>query len=256
MTKAVTLDDILDGPKKVEIPVPGKQITNAEGMPDVAKLVFWIRPTQQPERDLAGSAARKESRLLRKKLEDPKTEEHQNLIAGELEGASIDSLRQLWVTEKVVERAVRMRNVSLEDRDYVPEPEGDGITSKNIDDYENEVEAVEEAREMSLVEAIVAAREELQKEVQNIPDDKLMDSAIPAQIEAILTRTYEYAFVCQLIRRCTFTDKKCTKPAFSDIEKVYSLKEDAMTKLTNAHMSFMLDPEQVKNLAGGLRSLT
>lgn len=252
MAKAVTLDDILVGPKKVEIPVRGKTEDNAQGMPDVAKLTLWVRAAQQPERDLAGSAARKESRLLRKKLEDPDTEEHQNLIKGELEDASVDSLRQLWVTEKIVERAVKIRGHSLEEREYVPEPEGDDITSKDVDDYENAVEAAEESREIGVVEAIVSARKELEKEVKSVPEDKLLEMAIPAQVEAILTRTYEYAFVCQLIYRCTFSDRKCTKKAFSDIEKVYSLREEAMTLLTNAHMSFMLDPEQVKNLAGGL----
>lgn len=254
MAKAVTLEDILVGPKKIEIPVHGKVEMNAEGMPDVAKLALWVRPAQQPERDLAASAARKESRLLRKKLEDTSTEEHENLVAGELEDATVESLRQLWVTEKIVDRATKIRTHSLEDREYVPEPEGDDVTSKDIDDYENELEAVEDQREMGVVEAIVAARNELQKEVEKVSEEDLRKMAVPAQIEAILTRTYEYAFVCQLIMRCTYSDRKCTKKAFSDVEKVYSLKEDAMTILTNAHMSFMLDPEQVKNLAGGLKS--
>lgn len=254
--KAVTLEDILAKPKKVEIPIPGKMSENDKGMPDFAKLVYWVRASYQPERDLAGSAARKASRTLRKSLEDPETEERQLLIIDELEEASDDALRELWVSQKVVERAARIRQASLENRDqtYVPEPDGDLITSKDMDDYENEVEEVEEQRELSVVEAVTAARDELVKEVNKLSREQLIEFAVPMQVNAQAERAYETEFVHQLIYRCTFLDSKCKKRAFDDINDVYSLKDFALIRLSNAHMSFVLDPEQVKNLAGGLRS--
>ena len=256
--KAVTLDDLMQGPKKVTIPVAGKPlvVSRKGAMPETPKIEFWVRQARQNERDLAAAAARKESRTLRKILETDGTEERQRLVLDELEGASIDSLKSLWVTEKVVERAIRLRNSSLEDREYVPEPEGDNITSKDVDNYENEVEEVEQKRELGVLEAVDAARKELEAEVEKVPNEKLMDLAIPAQIESILTRAYETEFTMQLIFRCTFEDRKCTKRAFSLVDQVYSLKEHPLTMLTNAHMSLLIDPEQVKNLAGGLNSST
>jgi hypothetical protein len=253
--KAISLDDILVKPKRVDIPIPSRLTTNEEGMPEEAKLSFWVRASRQPERDLAASAARKESRTLRKKLEDPESEEHQRLILDDLEDADDDSLRALWVNQKVIERAIRIRHASLENRDqtYIPEPEGDLITSKQIDDYENEVEEIEERREMGYLQAVEQAREELEEEVKKIDGEELLKLAIPVQIEVKVNEAYETAFVCQLVYRCTFKDQRCTKPAFSDIEQVYSLNDRAMVKLTNAHMAFLVDPEQVKNLVGGLR---
>lgn len=254
--RAITLEDILVKPKKVEIPIPGTMVSNDNEMPDTAKMVYWIRPSFQPERDLAGSAARKASRTLRKRLEDPETEERQLLVLDELEDASEDSLRELWVSQKVIERATRIRQASLENRDltFVPEPEGDLITSKDMDDYENEVEEVEERREMSVVEAVTAARDELAKEADKLSHEKLFEFAVPLQVNAQAERAYESEFVSQLIYRCTFTDTKCKKRAFSDVDEVYSLRDFALIRLSNAHMSFILDPEQVKNWAGGLKS--
>lgn len=252
--KAVTLDDIMVKPKRVDVTVHGaKAVKNSKGVLETPFLTFWCRASQQPERDLAAAAARKESRTLRKKLETDGTEERQRLVLDDLEEAPVDSLRALWVSQRLVERAVRIRNNSLEDREYVPEPEGDFITGKDVDDYENEVEEVEETRERDVFKLIEQAREELIAESEQIPESGLMEVAIPSQIEHILTKAYESEFVCQLILRCTFTDKKLTKRAFTDIEQVYALKDHALTKLTNVHMSFLLDPEQVKNLAGGLK---
>jgi hypothetical protein len=254
--KAVTLEDILVKPKKVEIPIPGKMERNDQGMPDAPKLVYWVRPSLQPERDLAGAAGRTASRMLRRKLEDPDSEERQLLVLDELEGATEDSLQELWVTQKVIERAATIRHRSLEDRDitYVPEPEGDLITGEDMDRYENEVEDVEEQREMSVLEAVTSAREELQKEVERMTPEQLREYALPLVISTQTERAYENEFVSQLIYRCTFLDNKCKKRAFTDVNQVYNLKDFALIKLSNAHMSFILDPEQVKNLAGGLKS--
>lgn len=252
--KRVTLDDILVKPKKIDIPVPNaKPVKNDQGFLETPVLTFYIRPSRQTERDLAASAARKESRTLRKKLEADGTEERERLVLDEIEDADLDSLRTLWVTEKVIERAVRIRRNSLEDRDYVQEPEGDDLTAKDLDDYENQVDEVEEQREIGVAEAINNARDELQAEVEKVSEEDLRKLAIPVQIEAVLNRLYETEFVHQLIYRCTFSDKACTKPAFGDVEQVYQLNDNAKTRLTNAHMGLMIDPEQVKNLAGGLR---
>ena len=253
--KRVTLDDILVKPQRVDITVKkGKPTKNAQGVLDYPHLTFWIRPTRQAERDISGAAARRASRTLRKSLETEGTEERETLVLDEVLDADIDSLRVLWVTEKVIERAVKLRQDSLEDREYVPEPEGDDLTSRDLDLYENEVDDAEERRELSVGEAIVRAREELEEQVKHIDEEKLRELAIPVQIESVLNRVYETEFVAQIIYRCTFNDKTCKDRAFEDIEQVYALGHEAMTKLTNAHMSFMIDPEAVKNLAGGLKS--
>jgi hypothetical protein len=255
MAKSYTLEDILQKPTKVEIPIAGTIVPAKEegGMPDVAKLTYWVRPSTQMERDLAGSAARKASRTLRKILETEGTEERQLLVLDEIEGATADSLRGLWVNERLVNRAMRIRQESLEEREYVPEPEGDIVTPKEADDYENAVEEAEDRREMDVMEAVEQAQEELSKESENIPEKDLFELAIPAQIESVLSRAYESEFTMQLIFRCTFTDKACKRKAFKDLEQVYQLKDQPLIRLTNAHMSFLLDPDKVKNLAGGLR---
>lgn len=251
--KPVTLDDLLVGPTKVEIPVHGKTVKNKDGVIDTAKITFYVRPARQSERDLAAAAARKASRTLRKKMETEGTEERENLVLAEVEDASINYLRGLWVNDKVIDRAARIRRESLEERPYIPEPEGDHITQKDMDDYENDVEDAEDGREMDVLQAIIAAREELEKEAAKLDSEKMRELAIPSQIEAQANRAYETEFALQLIYRCTFTDKKCTKQAFSDIEQVYQLKDAPLTMLTNAHMSLLIDPERIKNLAGGLR---
>lgn len=253
--KALNIEDILQGPKKVEIPVPGKTVTT-KGIAEVAKMTMWIRPAKQPERDLAASAARKESRRLRKSLEDPSTEEHQRLVVDDLEGSDIDSLRAVWVNTKVVERAVKIKRESLEERVYIEAPEHDAVTNKEMDDYEEAIDEAEEQREMSIVQAVESAQKELQEEVKKIDEKDLMDLVVPSQIESVLQQAYESEFVLQLIYRCTFQDKACTKKTFSSMEQCYQLKETPLTMLTNAHMGLLVDPEAVKNLAGGLSRLT
>ena len=250
--KALNIEDLLQGPKKVEVPVPGRTVKNKAGMPEIAKMAFWIRPARQSERDLAAAAARKESRTLRKSLEDPKSEEHQRLVVDDLEGAEIDSLRAVWVNSKVIERALKIKSASLEDRVYVEAPESEFTTNKEMDEYEQAVEDAEDDREMSVMEAVKAAQAELEKEVKKVPDTEIMALVVPAQIESVLQQAYETEFVLQLIYRCTFSDKACTKKAFSNMEQCYQLKEQPVTILTNAHMSLLVDPEAVKNLAGGL----
>lgn len=238
--KRVLIEDLLQGPKDVVL-----------NLRDDKKLTLWVRPSRDPERTMATAKARKASRILRKTLSDRDSDEFETLIAQELEDADKDDLRKIWVNGKLINRAIEIRQNSLEEREYVPNPldegDGKGITPKDMDEYEDKVDEVEEDREMSVMKAISSAQRELEEQAKEIADDELYEAAIPQLIESQCSRAYEVEFVAQLILRCTFEDKKCTKQAFTDVEQVYALRPTALQVLTQAHMEVMMDPEAVKN---------
>lgn len=240
MTKRLSIiDGLLQQPKDVTLNV-GEQ-----------KITLWVRPSRDPERTMATAKARKASRDLRKSLNNRKTEQYEALIAQELEDADTESLRKVWVNGKLINRALEIRNASLEEREYVPNPldesEGRTVTPKEMDEYEDKVDEVEEAREMTVMKAISSAQRELEEEAKKIKVKELHEAAIPQLIETQCNRAYEVEFIAQLILRCTFTEKACKTPAFDDIEQVYKLRSTALQELTQAHMDIMVDPEAVKN---------
>lgn len=240
MVKRLLIADLLQGPKDVVLNLPNDK-----------KLTLWVRPSRDPERTMATANARKASRTLRKLLNDRSTEEYEKLVAEELEGAEKNDLRRVWVNGKLINRALEIRNASLEEREYVPNPldegDGKGVTPKDMDEYEDKVDEVEEDREMSVMKAISTAQRELEEQANEIPEEELFEAAIPQLIESQCSRAYEVEFIAQLILRCTFEDKKCTRQAFSDIEQVYQLKPGPLQELTQAHMAVMLDPDAIKN---------
>lgn len=238
--KRLLIEDLLQGPKDVVL-----NLSNDK------KLTLWVRPSRDPERTMATAKARKASRILRKTLEDRKSEEFETLIAQELEDADKDDLRKIWVNGKLINRAIEIRQNSLEERDYVPNPldegDGKGVTPKDMDEYEDKVDDAEDNREISVMKAISSAQRELEEKAKEIKDDELYEAAIPQLIESQCARAYEVEFVAQLILRCTFEDKKCTKQAFTDVEQIYTLRPTPLQILTQAHMDVMQDPEAVKN---------
>src|SRR5574338_1647950 len=240
MAKRLLIADLLQQPKEVTLDVSGGK-----------KLTLWVRPSRDPERTMATANARKASRTLRKLLGDRKSEEYEKLIHEELLGAEKKDLRQVWVNGKLINRALEIRNASLEEREYVPNPldesDGVGVTPKDMDEYEDRVDEVEDEREMSVMKAIATAQRELEKQAEEIPDDELYEAAIPQLIESQCSHAYQVEFIAQLILRCTFTDKKCTLKAFDDIEQVYQLRAAPLRALTDAHMAVMLDPEAANN---------
>lgn len=241
MVKRLLIEGLLQKPKEVTLKVPGTD----------KPLTLWVRPSRDPERTMATANARKASRTLRKLLADRKSEEFGSLILEELDGADKNQLQQVWVNGKLINRAMEIRRNSLEDREYVPSPldndDGPLPTPKDMDEYEDKVDEVEEDREMNVMKAITTAQKELEEEAKKISDADLFEAAIPQLIESQCSRAYEVEFVHQLILRCTFEDKKCTRNAFTNVEQVYELYDTARELLTQAHMDVMVDPEAVKN---------
>lgn len=242
--KRLLIDDLIQKPSKVDLKVGDREI-------DV-----WIRPARDADRNMASALARKESRKLRKALSNKKSQEFQALVKEEYESADPEQLRSIWVNGKLIERAVAIRQASLEDREYIPEPEGEGVTPKQADEYEDAVDDAEDRREEQLKKALETAIKELDEEAKKIPDKELYAFAIPSIVEVHCNRAYEAEFVHQLILRCTFEDKACTRPVFENVDQVYSLKTGPLTRLTNAHVGLLLEPEAVKNLQGGLNPST
>lgn len=213
------------------------------------KLQVWIKPMTQIERDLSQAYARRVSRDLRKKLQDPESEEHQLLIAEELEEYDQAALTSLWIQNRLVARATAIRRESLENRDqtYVPDPEGPDVTNSDIEKHEDEVEEVEEQREESVSAAIKSAKMELDEEVKAISVEDLRSEAVPALIDNILATIWLREFNVQMISRATFLDEACQKFAFKTSAEVYNLRQDVVDKLATHHYGLMVEPEALKN---------
>lgn len=239
MTKRLMILDLLKAPKDVVLTQGDKKVT------------LWVRPSRDPERTMATGKARMASRSLRKLLQDRKSDEYKTLIEQELESADKNDLRKVWVNGKLINRALEIQQNSLEDREYVENPLdediGRTVTPKEMDEYEDKVDAVEAEREMSVMKAITTAQKELDEQAKKIKDKDLYEAAIPQLIETQCSHAYEVEFVHQLILRCTFEDKKFTRPAFEDVEQVYQLSDSHRELLTAAHMEVMTDPEAIKN---------
>jgi phosphatidylserine/phosphatidylglycerophosphate/cardiolipin synthase-like enzyme len=244
--KRLLIDDLIIKPRKVDLKIS----------PQSKEVSVWIRTARDPDKTMATAKARQESRRLRKLLNDRKSEQYDALIGEALEEAEPDDLRKMWANGRLIERAIKIRDNSLEEREYVPEPEGEGVTPKQMDEYEDKVDEAEEQREELLAKAIESAQRELDEESQKIPEKELFEAAVPSIIEIQCQNAYQAEFVAQLIMRCTFEDQKLTRPAFENVDQVYSLHPAVLEKLTNSHIGLLLDPEAVKNWQGGLNPST
>lgn len=234
--KRLLIEDLLQKSEKVTIPVDKENAVD-----------LWVRPSTPTERAMAASFGRKESRNLRKLLNNKKTEEYLSLIKSEVEASDRQDLEKIWLNGKLIPKIMELRNRSLEAREYIPEPEGEGVTGKAMDEYEDAVDESEESREEQLGKALESATNELQEEVKKIADKDLYKVAIPPLIDSLCNQAFELEFISRLILKCTFENEECTVQAFTDIEQAYKLKASARKKLTYAHMEMLNDPEEIKN---------
>ncbi len=232
--QTLTLDDLLVKPQKINV---------ADGVD------LWIRPLTQIERELSQGAARSMSRALRKKLLDPKAEEHKLLIKDELAEYTREQLEELWVGNRLIPRAGQISRDSLEARDqtFIPEPEGADVTSSDIEKHETRVEEVEEEREERVREAVQSAQKQLQEEASKMSLDEIGVDARDALLEFILSKEWQQEFAAQMIARATFLDKKLSKPAFKDTNEVKELRPDILKLITESHFGLLVPPESVKN---------
>jgi len=237
----VTLDELLTDPEPLDLTVRKRE---GDRYVDATLRLFVRRPSDI-ERQVAMGAANAARRAMRKRLADPKSEEHQNLLIEALEDADPEQLRNIWVNGHLMTRAVEIQQNSLEEREYVPEPEGI-TTSKEEDAYEEAVEAAEKDRLTALLEAIESARLALNKEAEAIDHDALLESAKPAHIETIVASEWQSRYTSEVIVRCTFNDKGYKKPTFktlSELEKFRSQRPSAYTQLADTHRALLLDME-------------
>lgn len=241
-----TLDDLLVKPTRVEL-ATGRFVDG-----QMQYIGLYVRRLSQIERDLCSGYARRESRKMRRELENPDSEKRQVLIDDEVSEYTLETLRQHYVNSKIVERALEITHRSLEDRDqtYTPEPEGDVILPEDVETYENTVEEVEKIREDSVREQVQLALSELIKEAEGMNQDELMSHATPATINAVCSDIFTQEYVVQMIWRGTYKDNKFNTPAFDSADEVKRLAPSALESLSAAHQALLLDPEAIKNLAG------
>lgn len=233
--RRLLIEDLLQKPESVTIPVGDKDIT------------LWVRPATSTERSMAGSLGRRASRTIRKLLSNKKSEEYQSLVQAEIEAGEREALERAWINGKLVPKILEIRNRSLEEREYVPEPEGEVIVGRDMDEYEDAVDEAEESREEQFSKAIDSATKELQEQVKKLSDKELQKAAVQPLIDSRANQAFELEFVARLIYLCTFEDDACKVKAFNDIEQVYKLKHNALTKLTSAHMELLGEAEEIKN---------
>lgn len=242
----ITAEELLADPEPITIPVRAKDKKSGEVVEKEVRV--WLRRPTDVERDMCMAAANRARREQRKLLLDESTEEHHLLLREPLEDAPADALRVLWVQGQLLERAHQLQLNSLEEREVVPEPEGDIIPAIVRDEYEEAVETVEQDRRTLLVKAIESARRELDEEAKAIPDKALLKNAMPKHAETVVQRTWNDVYTANIIARCTFSDKNYRKPYFKTTAQVEALRSRQPTiyqKLANSHSGLLLEQEPV-----------
>ena len=206
----------------------------------------WIRSLTQMERDLCQAHARKHSRDIRKKLADRTSEEYSLLVEDELSEYDIKRLQMLWVSNRLIRKTLEINQQSLEEREYIPEPENDP-SNEAWDTYEDSVEESDESREKAVRSALASAKEKLEEDVKGISDENLSAEAEPALIEHILNQLWQNKFTAQMIFRATFKDKQCAEKAFASVDEVETLKPPIYDLLVKSHIGLLVEPEPIKN---------
>jgi hypothetical protein len=242
----ITVDDLIVDPEPVDIPA-GKRVKDKKTGEEVdAVLRVWPRRPTDVEKQMITAAANGVRRTLRARLADPTTDEHRLRLREPLEEADESTLRQIWVNGKLFERAAEIQHQSLEEREYVPEPEGELVTAAERDEYDTQVEQAEDSRVNNLIEALGSVRRELEEEVKSIPRESLLEAAMPSHIETVVGREWADAYTANLIARCSFSDKNHTKPLFktvSDVEKLRSQRPGIYQRLADTHKGLLLEVE-------------
>lgn len=245
MTKIVSIEDLLRDPEPITIPT-GRRPKKGDADSEEEAVVVFIRLPSVLERQMAMEAANGSRRRLRAVLEDPKTEQHNLLIAEPLLAAGPAELRQLWIGGHLIERVSTIHLESLEEREYIPEPEGDIVTAAEQDGYVAAVEKSEDSRQEQLTAALTAIQRELEEESKKISDKELRKAAVPAHIETLVGQEWAAENAAQVIARCTFSDRKYAKPFFRTTDQVKRLREQRpriYQRLADAHQGLLLATE-------------
>lgn len=241
------LDDVIIDPPSVTVVLGAKSKT------------FWIRPPTDPEKAMAQAVARKKSRELRARLEDPENEEHQLLVVDEMENLTTAEMRLIWLTSNLFQKTFEINRRSLDDREdfFVPSPEGseDGVippTNEDMDRYEQAKIDSEGDRLEAIAKQQQVAFKELQDKSEEIPEDDLRNLIHPLIIDQQASREWSAQYGMQIIVRCTFLDKELTKKAFETPERALRLQNSTngqkiLDELSAAHSGLMLDPDRLKN---------
>jgi hypothetical protein len=135
---------------------------------------------------------------------------------------------------------------SLEEREYIPEPEGEIVTAAEQDGYINAVEKSEDSRQEQLLAALTSIRKELEEESKGISAKELRKAAIPAHIETLVGTEWAAEYASQVAARCTFSDKRYSKPYFKTTEQVKRLREQhprLFQHLIDAHNGLLIPTE-------------
>ena len=244
MAKLVTIEDLIKDPEPVEIPT-GKRIKAKGGTKDEMLVVYLRRPSELELR-LIREAASGARRRLRAELEDPKTEKHQLLLREPLESAARDELESIWIAGRLHTRIAEINLDSLEEREYVPEPEGDLVSAADQDGYEDAVENAEDERVKAVSSAIHSVRRELDESVKKLSDKELVKAAMPAHTETLCQQEFLSEFSAQTVARCTFLDKHHSKPFFKTTEQAKQLRDqrpNLYQRLVNEHNGLLLTTE-------------
>lgn len=246
MSDFITIDELLADPEPIDIPA-GKRVKDKKSGDMVdAMLRFYPRRPNDIEKELAMGAANAARRHLRKELQDEGNEKRQLLVIDALEDADPESLRRIWVSGQMLERAANLNMNSLEEREYVPEPEGEIVLPEERDQYDEAVQASEKDRTKNLIVALEAMQRELNAESEALPASTLIESAIPAHIETILARTWHNTYTAHLISRCFYADPKYKKQAFktvSQVDELRSQKPGIYNRLAETIRGLLMDLE-------------
>ena len=242
----ITIAELLADPDPLLIPVRVKDKKSGEIVEKEIR-VFPRRPTDV-EMDMCRQAANRARREQRQLLLDEKSEEHALLLREPLEDADPEALRSLWVQGQLIQRAAEIQRESLEEREYVPEPEGDIITPAEQDAYDESLIGAEDDRRTNLIKAIETAKRVLDEEAKTIPEGALLKSVMPKHAETIAQGKWNDVYTANVIARCTFSDANYRKPYFKTVSEVDMLRSrhpGAYQRLADTHRALLLDFEPV-----------
>lgn len=244
MSTFITVDELISDPEPLDIPTKVRDKQTGDVVEKT--LRFYPKRPTDVEKEMAMGAANGARRALRALLKDENSAEHRLLLRAPLEEANEDQLRTIWINGRLMERAAEIQVNSLEEREYVPEPEGEIVLPEERDQYADAVEGAENDRLTNLVKAIEAVKVELEAEAALLPKSSLIEAAMPAHIETVVAKAWHQTYTSHLMTRCFFTDAKLRKPAFKTIEaveKLQSQRPHVYMQLSDTLRGILLDLE-------------
>lgn len=246
MSHFITVDELLTDPEPLDIET-GKRVKDKKtGEMVDATLRFYVKRPTDIEKEMCTNAANGARRAYRKLLQDEKSPEHQLRLKEPLEDADDSVLRTLWVQGHLMERAAEIQLLSLEEREVVPDLEGDIIPAAVRDDHDEKVEAAEDNRVKNLIEAINSAQRELEEDAKAIAHEALLLAAMPAHIETLAQGIWNDTYTANIIVCGTFTDKDYRKPAFKTANQITTLRSQKpriYQRLASTHAALLMEME-------------